>query len=193
MNTPANLSTAQRALLDTTERLVYAGGIHSTGVDAIVKESGVVRKTLYRHYPTKEALVEAALLRRDERWMTWFVAATSAHTNPVERLLSCFNALSDWFASDDFHGCAFLNAAGEIGDPTNSIRVVSQSHKHRLHAYLCELTTASGLPQPRELADELLVLIDGAISVALVFGGTSAADTAGRTARRLLLSSSIHS
>lgn len=189
MNTPAtptDLSPAQLALLDTTERLVYAGGIHATGVDAIVRQSGVVRKTLYRHYPTKEALVEAALLRRDERWMQWFVASTSTGNDPLERLLSCFDALRTWFASDDFHGCAFLNAAGEIGDPTSSIRSVSQLHKRRLRDYLRELTAASGLPQPDELAEELLVLIDGAISVALVFGGTEAADTAARVARRLL-------
>lgn len=182
----ADLSPAQLALLDTTERLVYAGGIHATGVDAIVKESGVVRKTLYRHYPNKEALVEAALLRRDERWMQWFIAATSTRDDPVERLQSCFDALRAWFASEGFHGCAFLNAAGEIGDPANSIRRVSQWHKLRLRDYLRELTAASGLPEPDSLADELLVLIDGAISVALVFGGTEAADTAARVACRLL-------
>ncbi|UVA81938.1 TetR/AcrR family transcriptional regulator [Pandoraea commovens] len=183
---PADLSAPQLALLDTTERLVYAGGIHATGVDAIVRESGVVRKTLYRHYPTKEALVEAALLRRDERWMQWFVASTSQTNDPVERLQSCFDALRTWFASDGFHGCAFLNAAGEIGDPASGIRSVSKLHKQRLLDYLSELTTASGLPQPDALAGELLILIDGAISVALVFGGTEAADTAARVARRLL-------
>ncbi|MGR9577931.1 TetR/AcrR family transcriptional regulator [Pandoraea sputorum] len=182
----ADLSAPQLALLDTTERLVYAGGIHATGVDAIVKESGVVRKTLYRHYPTKEALVEAALLRRDERWMQWFVGATSKSDDPLDRLQSCFDALRTWFASDGFHGCAFLNAAGEIGDPASSIRSVSKLHKQRLLDYLSELTTASGLPQPDALAEELLILIDGAISVALVFGGTEAADTAARVARRLL-------
>lgn len=183
---PADLSAPQLALLDTTERLVYAGGIHATGVDAIVKASGVVRKTLYRHYPTKEALVEAALLRRDERWMQWFVASTSKSDDPLERLQSCFDALRTWFASKDFHGCAFLNAAGEIGDPASGIRSVSKLHKQRLRDYLNELTTASGLPQPDVLAEELLLLIDGAISVALVFGGTEAADTAARVARRLL-------
>ncbi len=186
MDTPSEPTSARSALLDTTERLVYTNGIRATSMDAIVKESGVVRKTIYRHYPTKEALVEAALLRRDERWMQWFIDASSASADPVERLLSCFDALRGWFGSADFHGCAFLNAAGEIGDPDSPIRKVSQLHKRRLRDYLLELAAATGHADPGELADQFLILIDGAISVALVYGGTDAADTAERAARRLL-------
>jgi AcrR family transcriptional regulator len=167
-------------------RLVYSGGIHATGMDAIVKASGIVRKTIYRYYPTKEALVEAALLQRDERWMRWFIDATSAHADPAARLLSCFEALRAWFGSGDFHGCAFLNAAGEIGDPDSRIRAVSRLHKRRLRDYLLELAAATGRPDPDELADQFLILIDGAISVALVRGGTRAADSAERLARQLL-------
>ncbi|MFC6840740.1 TetR/AcrR family transcriptional regulator [Xanthomonas theicola] len=186
MVTLSDLSPAQSALLDATERLVYAGGIHATGMDAIVNASGVARKTLYRHYSTKEALVEAALLRRDARWMRWFVAATSASDDPVERLLSCFDALRDWFGSSDFHGCAFLNAAGEIGDPGSRIRAVSHGHKRCLRDYLLELVTATGHPDSSELAEQFLILIDGAISVVLVLGGANAAGSAKHAARRFL-------
>lgn len=68
--------TRQR-LLQATERLVYAGGIHATGMDLIVRTSGVARKQVYRLYSNKDALVAAALRARDERWMQWFVAASS--------------------------------------------------------------------------------------------------------------------
>lgn len=178
----------QATLLDTTERLVYRDGIHATGMDAIVKASGVARKTIYHQYPTKIALVEAALLRRDERWMQWFVDATShSSSDPVERLLSCFEALRVWFQSSDFHGCAFLNAAGEIGDPDSPIRAVSHLHKQRLRAHLLTLAAAVKPESPGELADQFLILIDGAISVAMISGGTQAADTAERMARQLLI------
>ncbi|MBT0667420.1 TetR/AcrR family transcriptional regulator [Novosphingobium profundi] len=183
---PCDFLPAQRALLDATEHLIYTGGIHATGVDAIVRKSGIARKTLYRHYPTKEALVEAALRRRDDRWMAWFIAATSGYTDPRARLLSCFDALREWFASDGFHGCAFLNAAGEIGPATHPIRAVSRLHKRRLFEYVCTLTRETGLAQPDEIAEEFLVLIDGAISLALVFGDTHGADAAARSAQRLL-------
>lgn len=174
------------ALLDTTERLIYAGGIHATGMDAIVKASGVARKTLYGHYPTKEALVVAALTRRDERWMQWFITATSHQHDPDARLLSVFTALHEWFQSKTFHGCAFLNAAGEIGDPANDIRGVARMHKERLLSYLVELTTMRGQRKPERLAMQFLLLIDGAISAALVFDNPDAAVDAGVAARVLL-------
>lgn len=184
-SSPAVAGTQQR-LLQATEQLIYSGGIHATGIDLIVKTSGVARKSLYQHYPNKEALVAAALQARDERWMQWFIRATSTAASPQARLLSLFDALREWFASDGFRGCAFLNAAGEIGDDDSPILAVSREHKARLLAYVRELTRAAALPDPDEAALQWLVLIDGAIAVALVSRDPAIADSAQRAAAQLL-------
>ncbi|MCH1998083.1 TetR/AcrR family transcriptional regulator [Achromobacter xylosoxidans] len=177
--------TRQR-LLQATERLVYAGGIHATGMDLIVRTSGVARKQVYRLYPNKDALVAAALRARDERWMQWFVAASSRAQAPRAWLLAMFDALREWFGTDDFRGCAFLNAAGEIGDEASPILAVAREHKARLLEYVRTLTRAAALPDPDEAAAQLLVLIDGAIAVALVTRDPAIADSAGRAAAALL-------
>lgn len=178
--------STQSRLLEATEQLVYSGGIHATGMDAIVKASGVARKSIYRLYPTKEALVAAALLNRDARWMAWFIRSTPPTDDPLMRVMSIFPALRQWFESEGFHGCAFINAAGETEDPDSEIRAVSRFHKQRLLDYLNELTQACNLPDPQESARHLLVLIDGATAVALVSGDAGAADSAGRAAALLL-------
>lgn len=178
-------ASIRQRLLQATERLVYAGGINATGMDAIVKASGVARKSIYRLYPTKDTLVAAALRERDERWMQWFIAGTSAGT-PSERLAAVFPLLHSWFSAPDFHGCAFINAAGEIADPDSEIRAVALLHKRRLLAYLNELTAACGFVEPEEMAGQFLLLIDGATAVAMVTGKADAADSAGRTAQLLL-------
>lgn len=180
------LEDTQVRLLRATENLIYQGGINATGMDLIVKTSGVARKSLYKHYPTKEALVAAALQARDERWMQWFISATTQAATPRARLMSVFDALREWFASEGFRGCAFINAAGEIGDPANPIREVSRLHKARLLAHVLTLTQAAGVPDPDETARQLLVLIDGAIAVALVTGDLSITDSAERAAAALL-------
>lgn len=184
--TPDTASDVQTRLLRATETLIYQGGIHATGMDAIVKASGVARKSVYKHYPTKDALVAAALQARDERWMQWFIAATTQAETPRARLLSIFDALQEWFASDGFHGCAFLNAAGEIGDAEHPIRKVSRLHKERLLSHVLSLVQAAGLPEPEETARQWLVLIDGAIAVALVTGDLSITRSAQRAAEALL-------
>ena len=185
--------SARERLLDAAEALIYAGGIHATGVDAIVKQSGTARKSFYTHFESKDALVAAALERRDERWMNWFIAGTRQHGKTARtRLLGMFDVLCEWFASEDFHGCAFLNAAGEIASAEDPIRIVAREHKARLLAFVrtqCdEYAAESGMDARRAagLSRQWLILLDGAIGVALVSGETDAALDA-RTAAEALL------
>jgi AcrR family transcriptional regulator len=193
-NEPLTPGGARERLLDAAEALIYAGGIHATGVDAIVRQSGTARKSFYTHFESKDALVAAALERRDERWMNWFTEHTLRHgKSPRTRLLCMFDVLREWFAADDFHGCAFLNASGEIAAPDDPIRVVAREHKERLLSFVraqCdELMAESGSADSRRaarLARQWLILIDGAIGVALVSGEPEAALDARAAAEQLL-------
>ena len=173
-------------ILDVTEKLIYKRGIAATGMDLLVKTAGVSRKSIYRYFANKEELVIAALCRRDVRWMHWYTSTVDQAETPAERLLNLFSVLKSWFASDDFRGCAFINTSGETGDPQDPVRQVAKAHKQKLLDYLRELCTAQGAPDPEQLARQLLILIDGAITVALVTGDHAAADDAQCMARQLL-------
>jgi AcrR family transcriptional regulator len=179
------IDTRQK-LLATTERLIYADGIGATGMDLIVKTSGVARKTIYRYFATKEELVAEALRQRDIRWMRWFIDGSRRADTPAGRLLRTFTMLEEWFNTDDFRGCAFINAAGEIGDARTPIRKVAKEHKVNLQVFLRELAVEYGAPDPDALALELLILIDGAITLALVMDNKDAARAAQQMARALL-------
>src|SRR3569832_871938 len=189
----ASAAGARERLLDAAEALIYAGGIHATGVDAIVKQSGTARKSFYTHFESKDALVAAALERRDERWMNWFVEGTQRRGKSArKRLLGMFDVLREWFASEDFHGCAFLNAAGEIASAEDPIRIVAREHKERLLAFVrtqCEQFFEQENVDARRaarLSRQWLVLLDGAIAVALVSGEPDAALDAQAVAQTLL-------
>lgn len=180
-------------LLDAAEMLIYSGGIHATGVDAIVRESCTTRKSFYSHFESKDALVAAALARRHERWMSWFVESTQRRgKTPRAQLLGMFDVLREWFAALDFHGCAFLNASGEIASREDPIRVVAREHKAHLLRFVRTLCDAhaeqagSDTRHAAALARQWLILIDGAIGVALVSGSPNAARDAREAAQRLL-------
>lgn len=173
-------------LLSTTERLIYANGINATGLDAIVKESGVARKTIYTNFQTKERLIAEVLKQRDKRWMSWFIQASSKYADPKARLLSTFDALEEWFNGSDFNGCAFINAAGEVGNTSELIAAIAKEHKVNLENYLEELATDYGVADPKKMAADFLILIDGAITVAKVMGDKEAAKNAKQLALRLL-------
>lgn len=173
-------------ILDVTEKLIYRYGIAATGLDFLVKTAGVSRKSIYRYFANKDALVIAALQRRDERWMQWLRGEVERVDDSGERLLALFTALKTWFGSADFRGCAFINTSGETGDPHDPVRLLAKAHKQKLFEYARELCQAHGTPDPERQAAHLLILIDGAITVALVMGDSTAADNAQCMARTLL-------
>ncbi|MDX7998479.1 TetR/AcrR family transcriptional regulator [Xenorhabdus sp. Reich] len=185
MNTK-NAYEIRNKLLEVTESLIYQYGIHSTGMEQIVKETGISRKTIYRYFTNKDDLCAQALLSRDERWIRWFSESSLKGESPEACILEMFNALRSWFMSEEFRGCAFINTAGEISDPAHPIRIIAKEHKQKIFLFITQLTEKLGVSEPLELARQLLVLIDGAITVAMVMNMPSAADDAKKTAGLLI-------
>ncbi|MFO2463534.1 TetR/AcrR family transcriptional regulator [Pseudomonas sp. 15FMM2] len=173
-------------ILDVAEKLIYRSGIAATGMDRLVKTAGVSRKSIYRYFANKDELVIAALQRRDQRWMQWLQTEVERNQSTGERLLGLFTALKAWFGSKDFRGCAFINTSGETGDPHDPVRLLAKAHKQKLFEYLLQLCKAHGCVAAEQQAAQLLILIDGAITVAFVTGDASAADNAQAMARTLL-------
>ncbi len=156
------------------------------GMDLLVKSSGVARKSIYRHFANKEDVASAALNERDERWMQWFKSESDKGETPQERILNMFTVLKSWFESEGFRGCAFINTAGEVGDPDDPVRQIAKMHKQKLLDYARELCGQLNIERPDVLARQLLVLVEGAITTTYVMGDRNAADDARDVAKILL-------
>ncbi|MEV0823790.1 TetR/AcrR family transcriptional regulator [Nonomuraea rubra] len=152
------MESAER-LLTAAGELFYRRGIQAVGMDEVRAASGVSLKRLYQCYPSKEALVVAYLERRDERWMSSLTSYVAERGDSVEAV---FGWLERWFGEEDFRGCGFLNAYGELGATSEAVAEVVRRHKRRLRDYL------RGLVSDDLLADQLLVLVDGATVTAMV-------------------------
>lgn len=179
--------SARERILDAASVSFYREGIRAVGVDSVIADAGVAKATLYRHFPSKDALVLAFLERRDARWRAWFAEAVERSSpDPAGRPLAVFDALAEWFGSEDFRGCAFLNAAAEIADPAHPARDAVRRHEERLAEHLRAICAEAGLPDPEAAAADLFLLVEGAIVCALVEGGAAPAARARATAARLL-------
>ncbi|WP_038907516.1 TetR/AcrR family transcriptional regulator [Dickeya oryzae] len=181
-----NMTNTREKILATAEQLIYQNGIHATGMDLLVKTSGVARKSIYRHFTNKDEVAAAALSARDVRWMEWFRMECDKADTPRDRILNMFTVLKGWFESEGYCGCAFINTAGEVGDPSDSVRQIARLHKQKLLDYVLELTGQLNTDQPLPLARQLLILIEGAITMSRVMGDYSAADDARAVAQLLL-------
>lgn len=153
------LPPRERILL-AAHQLFYSEGIRATGVDKIIERASVSKVTFYRQYPSKDDLIRAYLDYRHGMWMEWFTASLAQEaaegTSAADALLS---TLESWFGQPDFRGCAFLNAAAELGSAEPAILEVVRSHKQDMAGVLDAFFSAD-----RASAGQVLALtIDGAI------------------------------
>lgn len=165
----AGLTPAADRVLEAASELFYREGIRAIGVDTVVERSGVAKMTLYKHFGSKDELIAAYLKRREARWREWLTEAVESRTgSPQERLLVVFDVLGEWVESDEFRGCASINAAVEIADPDHPARVAAKEYKEWMRDYLKQLAADAGAGEPEELAERLLILLDGATVTAVM-------------------------
>lgn len=161
----AALPARQRVLV-TAHRLFYRDGIRATGIDRVIAESGVTKVTFYRHFPSKHDLVLAYLDHRHALWMAWFRDALQRHAGGqpagADALAGALlAALGEWFGDDGFRGCAFINAAVELGGSVEPVLALVRQHKQDLVDTLAQALPAG--PSAGGQAESLALAIDGAI------------------------------
>jgi AcrR family transcriptional regulator len=180
---------ARQRLLETAERLFYDAGITTTGVDTVVREAGVSKPTLYAHFRSKGELVAAVLGARHARRVAELESRVAREADPARRPLAVFDFLATWYEKQGSRGCAFLNAAAELGDGDDAARRAVVAEKRWLADFLAGLVRDAGARDPERVASQLLLLVDG-VSGRVVVHGPAAAEAAladARGAAELLL------
>jgi AcrR family transcriptional regulator len=181
----AALPTARRKLLDTAADLFYREGIGTTGVDRISAEAGVSKRSLYQHFGGKDALVAAALVDHGHAILERYIPVDDSEAPARQKILDVFDALSQWSKAPDFRGCPFVNVATELANPHHPARAVARDHKLRLERYFARQAGVGGAENPNVLAEQLLMLFDGAICQAII-KSAPVSDSARAAAENLL-------
>lgn len=174
-------------ILETACELFYQEGIQNVGIDRIIAESGVAKMSLYNHFKSKDALIEAFLRQRDQQWRDWFVARVEERSSePKQQLLILFDVLQEWFESSDFRGCAFINATVELANPSHPGCQAALDHQLAVYHYILNLVQTEGIESAESVARQLFLLIQGAIVMAMMQDHPQAA-TEAKSAAVILL------
>jgi AcrR family transcriptional regulator len=185
---PSSRPCARDRILAAASELFYKEGVHNVGIDRIIAESGVAKMSLYNHFKSKDALIAAWLEEQHEGWRIWFQAAIAHHaeTSGEPPILAVFDVLQMWFEKPNFRGCAFINSAVELVHPEHPGYQVSLEHQQAVANYLLGLVQAANLPSAEALAQQLMILVQGATVVAMMEGHSTAAGQAKAAAATLL-------
>ena len=179
-------------LVDTALGLFCRHGFRATGIDLVLRESGVAKKTLYNHFRSKEELIVAVLHKRDADFMAKMrtaiarLAPTQEGDPRMSRVLAFFDGLDEWFTGEGFNGCTFINASAEYPREDDPVHMACAEHKRLVVASIEDLLADMALPNAGEVAQHIALLADGAIVTAHTTGDRQAAKSAKAAARRLL-------
>jgi AcrR family transcriptional regulator len=186
----AEKSDMKERILKTADRLFYLQGIRAIGVDTIAAEIGISKRTLYNHFPSKDALIAAYLERRFVRPPPSQPAASAK--SALEQILATFDSLERRFASSDFRGCPFVNAVAEVGGEVRAVKKIAKAFKESRRIWFRDRLNELGVAEAEALATQLVLLVDGSIAQDLVRDDPAMARAAKEAAKVLLRNAGVN-
>lgn len=176
MDVPTKAPPRER-LLEAAAELFYSRG-YEVSIDTIAARAAVAKPTVYAHFASKEALIEAVLDRGSAGFFADLDAELARRADDAEgALLAAFDLLVTDLPDSSYHGCICINAAASFPSPDHPSHRVLRDLEERMLGVFSELAAVAGAGDPEALARQLLLLFDGVKAHGLVdSSGASARD-----------------
>jgi AcrR family transcriptional regulator len=180
----------RRRIVEAAYELFYRKGFARSGVDAIAAKAGVTKRTLYSHFASKDDLLAAALRHLDglaqARIRKWGDRLSGDLDGMLDML---FADLAQWAEKPRWAGAGFTRLVMELADlPGHPARAIARRHKLAVVSFLAMEFAERQLASPEKRAQEVMLLLEGAMSLMLVHGDRRIAVAAAEAAKRLIRS-----
>lgn len=154
----------EEQILKTAERLFVEGGFHATGINKVLKESGVATMTLYRYFPSKNDLVLGVLKYREEKY--FYYLRSLMKENSVQ---SVVDVHCQWITDQHAMGCLFFRALEEYVVFEEKIVQFVKDHKQKVVSYIQSVAQEEDLNKPQLVATKISLVLEGATAMAEAF------------------------
>jgi len=183
-----SVQRTERRILEAAYELFYRSGFSRVSVDAIAAEARVTKRTLYHHFTSKDELLARALRLQHEfaleRIEAWSVGLHGELGTVIDML---FADLARWVRKPRWSAAGFTRLVMELADlPGHPARAVARHHKAAVADALARLLAERGVAHPARHAEELLILLEGAMTLCLIRGNASPLAAAAAAAKRLI-------
>jgi AcrR family transcriptional regulator len=175
-------------LVEAAVRRFYRDGFRNVGIDQILTDVGISKTAFYKHFESKEDLM-LAVLETQNRWLQEIfhkMVRERGGETPVGQLHALFDVVDQLIESDDFHGCIFVRVVMEFPLPHEPAHVLASQSKRTIEDFVHALAVDAGVSDPRGLAQELCLLMEGAYVTRHVSGNRRTIDIARRLAQLII-------
>lgn len=159
----------RRKLIDTARRLFTARGVAHVGINEVTAEAGVARMTLYNNFPSKEALIEAVYREMAEKALARLDEVIASETAEEKRIGALFSHFGRNAGSPSYRGCSFIHASLQEADPAGKLQAIVQTYKKALRQRIFAMLDTKRRNRAL-LADQITILLDGAVTEAYIKG-----------------------
>ncbi|HEY3845122.1 MAG TPA: TetR/AcrR family transcriptional regulator [Acidimicrobiales bacterium] len=155
-------------LLASARRLTGAHGV-GVGIDAILEDASVARRSLYQHFAGKDDLIAQSLLdSADKDEARYRIALERGGDDPRQRVLAVFDQLDRTTSLPEYRGCRYISAELGLADPGHPAHLATREFTTRLRGLFETELTNLGHPDPVDGADQILVLVEGILVVGVI-------------------------
>ena len=183
-------SPTRQRLVNAAVRRFYRDGFRSVGIDQILSDVGISKTAFYKHFECKEDLMLAAL-EDQNRWLQATfrtLLQERGGQTPLGQLHALLDVVEHLVKSDEFQGCIFVNAAMEFPLAHEPAHVAAAQNKQAIEDIVCCIAVEAGALEPRLLAQELCLIMEGAYVTRHVTGNKQTVDIARRVAGLVITS-----
>lgn len=187
------MSQKKQDIIKTAFRLFSENGFYATGIDQIIAESSVSKKTLYTHFSSKIDLILAVLQYYEQSFISELQSKVlNAHADPHNKLIRIFEIAQSWYSTKKFNGCLAISAMGEFGNKNEDIVKACVSFKQAERNILLSLVNEMELLDADQVADHLLIVLEGIGVTAHIGSITPSQDSIRRLVGNVLLGKSTY-
>lgn len=185
---PPGMETTKSKIARTLEAQFAEMGFAAPGVDALRSGAEVSLRTLYKYYPSREAMVIGALEHRNQIYLDWIAGGPD---HGAAHVLHVFRRLGDWLDQVTNTGCLFLNAvAAYPEDP--KVREAAARHKESVRQeFEARVARVAPSADAEAVSHGLMTIHEGQTSRAMIGSPCAATGAALSLARALLAGEGI--
>jgi AcrR family transcriptional regulator len=165
-------SPTRQRLTEAAARRFYRDGFRNVGLDQVLADVGISKTAFYKHFECKEDLVLAAL-EMQNRWLQDTfreMVRERGGGSVVGQLRALLDVVDRIIHTDEFQGCIFVNVAMEYPLPHEPAHIAAAGHKQAIEAFVHDLAAQAGAADPRAMARELCLIMEGAYVTRQVTG-----------------------
>jgi len=176
-------------LLEAGRRFGLKRGLYSLSLDCLAKETGISKRTIYKHYGTRDAFLEALIQYDGIAWREWVLDAVREQSDaPLKRVYIFFETLVAWSRLPEFHGCLFAQVISSPAAFPDDVCHAAREQLDSVRQYIVTQLRKARVAVPDTRADALLmptvVLLSGAGSHVCAEPGESLLLLAAKLLRR---------